>query len=137
MIDERNAPRARTRLHAHLTRIGVGRAAVSDAVSQVQVQMLGHLLTIVETAMQEEGIPEATIRRVTDLVIYGGSPNPAEVAERQRMTRQMIDTISTGIAPSPSPIRGFSACLEHGVSNCEPCLKPRSFTEEEVGRWTS
>lgn len=100
-MDEHYRPAdARNRLHAHLTRIGAGRTAVSDAVSQVQVQMLGHLLTIMETAMQDEGIPAATIRRVTDLVIYGGSPNPAEAAERERMTKATIDHIQTTVGPS-------------------------------------
>jgi hypothetical protein len=89
---------AQHRLRAHARRIGADQAAQADPAVHLQVKMLGHLLTIVESAMQDEGVPPATIQRVTDLVIYGGTPNPVEAAERERLTRKLVDHLKTSPA---------------------------------------
>ena len=58
---------------------------------------------------------------------------PANLADRL-VVGPVYELQADGVTLVPAPPW---ICVEHGVERCEPCSKPRFFTEEEVQRWMS
>jgi hypothetical protein len=82
---------AADRLRAHARRVGADRAAATDPTAALQLNLLRHTVAMLEAALDDEDIAPTTAQRVLDRVIYGCTPNPAEVAERERLTQLLID----------------------------------------------
>jgi hypothetical protein len=96
---DRENSRTHERLRAHARRTGADRAAATDPTAHLQYEMLRHLLTMAESALDDEHVDPDTARRVLDRLIYGCTPNPIEVAERKRLVKRLIDHTSLCAQP--------------------------------------
>ena len=82
------------RVTRHLQRMGISREQFhTDTQLHYADRLLRSTLRLLEAAMEDEGIDEATASRVIDLVIFGAVPTEADVAARLARDRQMLDMI--------------------------------------------
>lgn len=85
---------ARDAINAYEQRVpGARHARLADQTAQYAHHLTTHLLDIANAAMADEGIEAPARYRVLQAVLYGGS-NPADVWEREQMTRRHLDTLT-------------------------------------------
>lgn len=93
------------RLRAHLQRVGADHAAATDPHAHFQVELLRHFLIVAESAMRAEDIDPGTARRVIDKLIYGLTPNPAQVELHRRLQQRLTDIVHHQSLRHPSRLR--------------------------------
>lgn len=86
---------AEQRLDQFLHRLGRSyqEAGLRDAFAHAQIEVLRHLLVMVENAAYEEGLGQQAIDRILTKVIYGGVPSLAEVQYRQQMAQAQMQLL--------------------------------------------
>jgi hypothetical protein len=88
-VPDPSAPSVSERIDRHLRRTG-GRAYYDDALTSLTINLTRDVLTLVDAALDDEGIDPVVAGRVIDRVIYGAVPLPEHVAERKRREEHLI-----------------------------------------------
>jgi hypothetical protein len=90
-------PRSDSLLNDHLRRTGLQTLARQDAQAYADITRVRYLVNLVEAALSDEDIPWDIARRVLERVIYGGTPNPADIEQRMQLMDERIKEASHGL----------------------------------------
>lgn len=72
--------------------------ASTDVAYSLQVNLLREMLAMLETILEQEGVPWETATRVIRSVLYG-TPSVAEGQYRRHLQTQMADLLATQTPP--------------------------------------
>lgn len=81
-------------LHRHLRRLGVDKVVRDDPVAHLQVSMLRDTLSLLRSALDDEGVAPNVARRVIERVIYGGTPMPWVSEQRIQERAEWADLLA-------------------------------------------
>jgi hypothetical protein len=115
-VPDPSAPSVSERIDRHLRRTG-GRAYYDDALTNLTINLTRDVLTLVEAALDDEGVDPALTRAVIDRAIYGAVPLPEQVAERKRREEHLIRLVKL-VPPSRGaywPLRADGGEREAGT----------------------
>lgn len=90
-------PRPGDLLDRHLSRAGAKKH--EDPMAQLQIAILRNHLDLLRSALDDEHVDPDTARRVVERVIYGATPNPVEVEQRNLMTARMTEALKNQPIP--------------------------------------
>ena len=76
---------AKRLLERHMHRVGANKPVMTDVQAKYQYTLLEYMLSLVDTALQDEHVDPAVSRRILERLIYGAMPHPHEAEERQRI----------------------------------------------------